>query len=67
MKVCINISQPRGVKLTENFDNFLLRWSAQTAERSRSDTLGYFEFEGFGLNRFPKMQKMQKMHGTCKR
>jgi len=53
--------------LAENFDNFLLRWLAQTAERSRSDTLGYFEFEGFRLNRFPKMQKMQKMHGTCKR
>lgn len=67
MKVCINISQPRGVKLAENFDNFLLRWLAQTAERAGSDTLGYLELLGFRLNRFPKMQKMQKMHGTCKR
>jgi hypothetical protein len=67
MKVCINISQPRGVKLAENFDNFLLRWLAQTAERARTDIVGCFELLGFRLNRFPKMQKMQKMHGTCKR
>ena len=67
MKVCINISQPRGVKLAENFDNFLLRWLVQPAKWTEPDTVGYFEFEGFRLNRFPKMQKMQKMHGTCKR
>lgn len=53
--------------MAENFDNFLLRWLVQTAERARTDIVGCFELLGFRLNRFSKMQKMQKMHGTCKR